>query len=81
MFVLKNWSLHPYRTNSIIGHVYNNPRFDSGEVVTTSRIIALNTETKVITTRNGSEYLLEFPHSEYHEDTMLEEIQEHLKDT
>jgi hypothetical protein len=66
---LRNWKIVDCRSRSggslmrLHGHVYGNPRYPDGAVVTTSTLYSFRRDGKTVAviTRSGSEYLLGEP--------------------
>jgi hypothetical protein len=71
MYRLENWSVAagtydaPEFGGSLHGEVFENPRFQDGEKILTSKIADANEDTRVVTTKSGSQYLLGDPNPEY----------------
>lgn len=69
---LEQWSLHEYDIDvtpymapeqiqakkKLSGQVYGHPRFDDGDVVTTSSLVLLDLQAKRAVTKSGTEYVL-----------------------
>lgn len=64
---LDNWCIMADDVFCISGDVSKNPRFEGGDFVTTSPLIAVDPEAGVIKTRSGSLYKLGEPKADYEE--------------
>lgn len=53
---LENWCMQ--YTGRLSGNVYDHPRFDDGEFVTTTEIVMYNEDNKEFHTKSGSSYTL-----------------------
>jgi hypothetical protein len=74
---IEEWSITQYEADfnpyappeeqvlRIQGKVYNNPKFEDGEVIVTSPIVFVDKERQVIVTKSGSEYELGEAHPDY----------------
>lgn len=59
------YSAPEIRSRHLQGIVYNHPDHRDGTLVTTSRIISFNVETREVLTENGRTYVLGEPRKEY----------------